>query len=89
MDGLTVDVDVRGKPRETAKVVVLRVSLLAATLGVISLGAGMHRISLAQICACAAGACFAASGLWTHRWWQAGAVVLSIGAIAGFFLGIR
>jgi hypothetical protein len=87
MDGPTDKVDGSGK--QALKIAGLCLCVLAASLGVISLGAGLHRVSLTQTCAAAAGACLIANGLWPYRLWQAGVVALSVAAIAGFFLGIR
>jgi hypothetical protein len=87
MDEATDKDDASGN--RTLKIAGLCVCGLAASLGVISLGAGMHRVSLAQTCASAAAVCLMANSLWTHRLWQVGLVVLSVAAIGAFFLGIR
>ena len=87
MDGPTEKTDASGK--QALRIAALLICVLAACLGVISLGAGLHRVSLTQTCAAAAGACLIANSLWPYRLWQVGAVALSVAAIAGFFLGIR
>jgi hypothetical protein len=65
------------------------ICVLAASLGVISLGAGLHRVSLTQTCAATAGACVIADSLWPNRLWHVGATVPSVAAICAFLLGIR
>jgi len=87
MDEPTNKLDATGK--QTLKIAALCVCVLAVSLGVISLGAGLHRVSLTQTCASAAGACLIAKSLWPYRLWQVGIVALSVAAIGGFFLGIR
>jgi hypothetical protein len=87
MDGPTDKVD--GNGRQALKLAGLCICVLAASLGVISLAGGLHRVSLTQTCAAAGGACLIANGLWPHRLWQAGVVALSLAVIAGFFLDIR
>jgi hypothetical protein len=87
MDEPTEKIDATGK--QTLKIAGLCVCSLAASLGVISLGAGLHRISLGQTCASAAAACLIANSLWPYRFWQVGIVALSVAAIGAFFLGIR
>jgi len=67
----------------------LCVCAFAASLGLISLGAGLHRVSLAQTCASAAGACLMANSLWPYRLWEVGIIALSVAAVGAFFLGIR
>jgi hypothetical protein len=86
MDGPTEKIDSSGK---LLRIAGLFICVLAASLGVISLGAGLHRLSLTQTCGAAACACLIAYRLWPYRWWQVGVVALSVVAIAGFFLGIR
>jgi hypothetical protein len=83
MDGPTDKVDGRRKP--ALKIVGLCICVLAACLGVISLGAGLHRVSLTQTCASAASACLIANSLWPYRLWQVGSVALSVVAIGAFF----
>jgi hypothetical protein len=87
MDGPLDKVDASRKP--ALKIAVLCICVLAAGLGAISLGAGLHRVSLTQTCASAACACIIANSLWPHRLWQVGGVALSVVAIGAFFLGIR
>jgi hypothetical protein len=87
MDAPTDKVDASGK--QALKIAGLCICVLAASLGVISLGAGLHRVSLAQTCASAAGACLMANSLWPYRLWQIGGVALSVAATGAFFLGIR
>ena len=87
MDGPTDEVDAGRK--QPLRIVGLCICLLAACLGVISLGAGLHRVSLTQTCASAAGACLIANSLWPYRLWRFGAGALSVAAIGAFFLGIR
>ena len=87
MDGPTDKVDAGGK--QALKIAGLCLCVLAACLGVISLGAGMHRVSLTQTCASAASACLIANSLWPYRLWRVGVVALSASAIGAFFLGIR
>jgi hypothetical protein len=89
MDGPTVSVDASGRDYRTLRLVGLCICIFAASLGVISLGAGLHRVSLTQTAAPAAGACMIANQLWPNRWWQVGVVAFSIVAIGAFFLGIR
>ena len=67
----------------------LCVCAFAASLGLISLGAGLRRVSLAQTCASAAGACLMANSLWPYRLWEVGIIALSVAAVGAFFLGIR
>jgi hypothetical protein len=71
------------------KIAGLCICALAACLGVVSLGAGLHRVSLCQTCASAASACVIANGLWHYRLWRAGGVTLGLMAIGAFFLGIK
>jgi hypothetical protein len=66
----------RIKLMRAGRIAGLCICVLAASLGVISLTAGLHRVSLTQICACAAGACLIANSLWPYRLWQVGAVAL-------------
>jgi len=87
MDGPSDKVDAARKP--VLKIAGLCLCLLAACLGVISLGGGLHRVSLTQACASAACACIIANSLWPYRLWQVGGVALSVVAIGAFFLGIR
>jgi hypothetical protein len=87
MDEPTDKVDASGKP--ALRIAGLCICVLAASLGVISLGAGLHRVSLTQTWAPAAGACLIANSLWPYRLWQVGAVVLSVAAVGAFLLGIR
>ena len=87
MDEPADKVDAGGK--QALRIAGLCLCVLAACLGVISLGAGLHRLSLTQTCAAAACACLIANSLWPHRLWQVGVVALSVGAIGAFFLGIR
>jgi hypothetical protein len=74
MDEATDKNDASGD--RTLTIAGLCVCVFAARLGVISLGAGMHRLSLAQTCASAAAVCLIANSLWMHRLWQVGIVVL-------------
>jgi hypothetical protein len=67
----------------------LCICALAAFLGVISLGAGLHRVSLCQTCASAASACIIANGLWHYRLWRVGGATFGLLAIGAFFLGIK
>jgi hypothetical protein len=85
--GPSEKIDAGWKP--VLKIAVLCICVLAACLGVISLGAGLHRVSLTQTCASAASACIIANSLWPYRMWQVGGVALSVAAIGAFFLGIR
>jgi hypothetical protein len=87
MDGPTDKVATDGN--QPLKIAGLCICVLAACLGVISLGAGLHRVSLTQTCASAGAACLMANSLWPHRLWQVGVVALSVVAIGAFFLGIR
>jgi hypothetical protein len=87
MDEPTDKIDATGT--QTLKIAGLCVCALAASLGVISLGAGLHRVSLTQTCASAAAACLIANSLWPYRFWLVGIVALSVVAIGAFFLGIR
>jgi hypothetical protein len=87
MDGPSDKVDASRKP--ALKIAGLCICVLAACLGAISLGAGLHRVSLTQTCASAASACLIANSLWPYRLWQVGGVALSVVAIGAFFLGIR
>jgi len=87
MDGPSDRIDPGRKP--VLKIAGLCICVLAACLGVISLGAGLHRVSLTQTCASAACACIIADSLWPYRLWQVGGVALSMVAIGAFFLGIR
>jgi hypothetical protein len=86
MDAPTDKVDAGGK--QVLRIAGLCICVVAASLGVISLGAGLHRVSLTQTCASAAGACLIANRLWPYRLWQIGVVALSVAAIGAFFLGI-
>jgi hypothetical protein len=86
MDGPTEKIDTSGK---LLRIAGLFICVLAASLGVISLGAGLHRLSLTQTCGAAACACLIANSLWPYHLWQIGVAALSVAAIAGFFLGIR
>jgi hypothetical protein len=87
MDEATDKNDASGN--RTLRIAGLCVCAFAASLCVISLGAGMHRVSVAQTCVSAAAVCLLANSLWMHRLWQVGMVVLSVAAIGAFFLGIR
>ena len=87
MDGPSDRIDAGRKP--VLKIAGLCICVLAACLGVISLGAGLHRLSLTQTCASAACACIIANSLWPYRLWQVGGGALSVVAIGAFFLGIR
>ena len=87
MDGPSDRIDAGRKP--VLKIAGLCICVLAACLGVISLGAGLHRVSLTQTCASAACACIIANSLWPYRLWQVAGGALSVVAIGAFFLGIR
>ena len=87
MDGPSDKADASGKP--ALKIAGLCLCALAVCLGVISLGAGLHRVSLTQTCASAACACLIANSLWPYRLWRVGSMALSVAAIGAFFLGIR
>jgi hypothetical protein len=78
-----------GPEKRTLRIAGLCICAFAASLGLISLGAGLHRVSLTQTCAAAAGACLMANSLWPYRLWQVGIVGLSVAAVAAFLLGIR
>ena len=87
MDAPTNKVDPDGK--RSFRIAGLCICLLAASLGVISLGAGLHRVTLTQTCASAACACLIANSLWPYRLWRICIVAFSVAAIGAFFLGIR
>lgn len=84
MDGPPVGVDAYRSLKMTG----LCICILAAALGVISLVAGLHRVSLTQACASAAAVCILANSLWPSRSWQIGLVALSIATLACFFVGV-
>jgi hypothetical protein len=58
MDEATDNYDAPEK--RTLRIAGLCICVFAASLGLISLGAGLHRVSLTQTCASAAGACLMA-----------------------------
>jgi hypothetical protein len=71
------------------KKALLCASLLAASLGTVSLVAGLHRMPLSTTCACAGLACYIAADLWPRKWLRAASLSFYAGAIVAFFTGIR
>lgn len=88
MDEPTINPDASGKEHETLKLVGLGLCVLAASLGAISLVAGLHRLSLSQTCGCASVACWLANSLWRYRWFQVGGVAFAIVGVGAFFVRI-
>jgi hypothetical protein len=79
----------RASGKHALRIAALGACVLASSFGAISLGAGLHRVSLAQTCAAAAGACLIANKLWPYRLWQVGTLAFSAAAVVSFFLDIR
>ena len=84
MDGPTINADGSEKGYGTLRVVGLCLCVLAATLGAISLAAGLHRMSLTQTCGSAAVAGVIANSLWPYRWLKVGVGALLIVAVGAF-----
>ena len=63
--------------------------VLAVSLGVISLVAGLHRVPLSMTCASGAVVCFCAADIWRREWLKYVSLPFSIGAIVAFFLATK
>jgi hypothetical protein len=71
------------------RIVALCLSIAAAILGLVSLAAGLHRMSLSTTCFAAGWVCYIANELRPTSWWRIGAGSLWAAGICAFFLGIK
>jgi hypothetical protein len=71
------------------KMALFYVALVAASLGLVSLVAGLHRVPLSTTCASAGFACYIAADIWPRKWLRVASLSFYTGTIVTFFLGIR
>ena len=87
MVGPTVSVEAGASRHRTFMIAALCICIAAASVGLIDLIRGYHRV--APTCLSAGFAFYFAGKLKPNRWFQIFAVILSMAAIGAFYLGTK